>query len=1212
MMRRRLTVQFGSTRVAVPCGDGRTTLRDIAHAAAQRYKNATNKGEDTVVRVHRLMLPEDDAILDMSDTVEDILEEGATHIVAIFDEDDGRRKVSRQSVVEVNDYERLNMGDLRVSSSASSSSFHPPTSFLHSPHSSSTPTSTGPSNTPVRSSLRSEGVTSPTRNHRVTLSPEVTKKLDLDERREGGGGKEGREGRERDGGEGTARLSRSIGRKSKMSDSFYDAAARLEEMGSSSLGPSHSVPANLLDLSTPPPLSAAHSKSDSFSASALLPAADPAHTVVVLHDRQKTRLGIEVSGVQDEASIGRLTALQITSIDGDGRVGRDGGLRIGDNIVELNGRPVAKMSLIRARTYLFELANENSPTLTVARPLESFHTPSTPSSSSGLTREGTAQGSMKKPIQSALQQANTVEMVGEQMRIDITKRSGFGFTITGRETGTGRHLFYVGTVKTGGAAYGILHGGDRLLEVNGESLEELRQSEVVDRLKRVNEGERVRILLSRVNGGTNGIEKEREEERTERDKENRGYTVDAGWEELLFRIPLNNSGSAGLGVSLKARVTVKQDRSRHDCGIFVKKLLHGGAAYRDGRLRENDRVVAIEEECLRTRTNAEASEAITTKLKQIGPDASAVTLRVWRPLSREEEGEGKIREALDESIHINGGATPASTPTSVKLRLISTALDERRATISSECSGTDMDESTISPVDAFDREAPTRKSISEKRGMGASSDAALTTTFQKIKHSRQTSAPPTSQSASFHGASAVAKRTAERIRSQSVHPRVAPEERRDDDEEEQGEEDEEREGREEENRRRSNTFGSSTPTENGGGGERTGRSNGMKQSFKQAVDDTNLPWMYRSSTDSPLVMRRANEHKEKDKERRKSMGSGLRSLFKLGKSRDADLDKNDEYLRKREEENRRRMEEEMRLHHSRTTPTSMRRATLYSEYAPIPYPQQYRDEPPSPLRSPLIVANSTFYSSHTRDPRPLHPQPISSIDTRVIGMGGAILPPLPTTPNGSRPSPYSSHTDMVHQARPVMVAHTPSSRTDTVDTQWGMHHKDTNQSTTRHSMPGSRILQEGMRREEREEEGRVQSGGEKNKRERDISHLAFPTTRFPIYMAGGGGGGGVSSGGVGTAPRNQKERLSLRARKKLREERERASPIPVAPPSSSSSSFPPPPPDAEVPLIRMRREPMVYNGGSLPARNLVHSVTRPPLLNHDIYASPSPPLVSRL
>ncbi|GMS88607.1 hypothetical protein PENTCL1PPCAC_10782, partial [Pristionchus entomophagus] len=762
MMRRRLTVQFGSTRVAVPCGDGRATLRDIAEAAAIRYKNATNKGEDTVVRVHRLMLPEDDAILDMSDTVEEILEEGATHIVAIFDEDDSRRKVSRQSIVEVNDYERLNglMGDLRVSSS------HPPSSFLHSPHSSSTPTSTGPSNTPVRSSLRSEGVTSPTRNHRVTLSPEVTKKLDLDERR-GEGGREGRNGEE-----GASRLSRSMGRKSKMADSFYDAAARLEEMGSSSLGPSHShsVPDNLLALSTPPPLSAAHSKSDSSSASALLPAADPAHTVVVLHDRQKNRLGIEVSGVQDETSIGRLAALQITSIDPDGRVGRDGGLRIGDNIVELNGRPVAKMSLIRARTYLFELAIENSPTLTVARPLESFHAPSTPSSSSSsscLTREGTAQGSMKKPIQSALQQANTVEIRGEQMRVEIQKRNGFGFTVTGRETGTGRHLFYVGTVRAP-PAYGVLHGGDRILEVNGESLEDLRQSEVVDRLKRVNEGETVRLLLSRVGGVSGDKEREREEERAERedreerDKENRDYVVDAGWEELVFSIPLNNSGSAGLGVSLKARVTVKNDRSRHDCGIFVKKLLHGGAAHRDGRLRVDDRLVAIEEEGLRTKTNAEASGAITTTLKSIGDAASAVTLRVWRPhSSREEEGEKRGGgEALDESIN-GGGGTPASTPTHVKIRQL--PIDDRRATISSECSGTDLDESTISPVDAFDREAPTRKSISEKRGMGASSDAALTTTFQKIKHGRQTSGPRPLRL--IHGVSAVAKRTAERIRS---------------------------------------------------------------------------------------------------------------------------------------------------------------------------------------------------------------------------------------------------------------------------------------------------------------------------------------------------------------------------------------------------------------------------------------------------------------
>ncbi|GMT18809.1 hypothetical protein PFISCL1PPCAC_10106 [Pristionchus fissidentatus] len=1168
-MRRRLTVQFGSTRVAVPCGDGRVTLREIAEAAVQRYKNAAGKGEDTVVRVHRLMLPEEDAILDMSDTVEEILEEGATHIVAIFDEEDRRnenRKISRQSVVEVNDYERLpNLGDLRVSSS---SPFSLP---IHSPLSSSTATSTGTSNTPVRSSLRSEGVTSPTRNHRVTLSPEVTKKLDLDERRDGGSN--GFDG---------GRLSRSVGRKSKMSDSFYDAAARLEEMGVTSLGPSHSVPANL-SLSTPPLLAAAHSRSDSSSASVTLPGNDPSQTVIVLHDTQKTRLGIEVMGVQDEKSIGKLAALQITSIDPDGRVGRDGGIKIGDNILELNGRPVYQMSLIRARTYLYELAIENSPTITVARPISSFQPPSTPTS---LTREGTGQGSMKKPIQSALQQANTVEIQGEQMRVAIQKKAGFGFTITGRETGAGRHLFYVGTVKTGGAAYGVLQGGDRILEVNGDSTEELSQSEVVERLKRVGEGEKVRMLVSRVGGGNGEMEKEDEErERRERDKENRETsTVDAGWEELLFSIPLNNSGSAGLGVSLKARVTVKNDRSRHDCGIFVKKLLHGGAAHRDARLRVDDRLVGIEDEELRTKTNAEASEAITTKLKNIGHEASCVTLKIWRPHSS--EGGERMRDGLDESIHINGGgggATPTTTPTCVKLRQLSSSVDDRRATITSECSGmTDLDESTMSHVDAFDREAPARKSISEKRGMGASSDAALTTTFQKIKHGRQTSAPPTS--ASFHGASAVAKRTAERIRSQSVHPRVPHEEGREEEEEEEERGREERrvdEERDERERTRSNTIG--TPTENGERNDRMTRSNGMKQSFKQAVDDSQLPWMYRSSTDSPLMMRRQNDHKEKDKERRKSMGSGLRNLFKLGKSRENDLDKNEEYLRRREGENRRRMEEDLRAHNARTTPTSMRRTTVYSEYSPLQYPPPYRDDPPpplplpSPLRSPLIVANSKFYSSHSRDPR--QPMRTSLIDTRVIDMEAG------TSSTGNRntiPHP------MVLQPVPSEY---PSSRMGT-----GADGPGTviiNQSTTRPSMHGLHTREDPSHPMVPPPPERYQRG----RGEPPPPLVPFPTTRFPLYT--------VSSG---TGPRLQKERLSLRARKKIRggrDEREERGEV----------IYPPPPPGAQPPLIRMRREPVVYNGGSLPSRNLVHPLTPRTPLSQDICYVPSPlppPQISRL
>lgn len=43
-------------------------------------------------------------------------------------------------------------------------------------------------------------------------------------------------------------------------------------------------------------------------------------------------------------------------------------------------------------------------------------------------------------------------------------------------------------------------------------------------------------------------------------------------ELLKLDIPLNETGSAGLGVSLKARAIVRPDGSRQDCGIFVKKV----------------------------------------------------------------------------------------------------------------------------------------------------------------------------------------------------------------------------------------------------------------------------------------------------------------------------------------------------------------------------------------------------------------------------------------------------------------------------------------------------------------------------------------------------------------------------------------------------------------------------------------------------------------
>lgn len=47
-------------------------------------------------------------------------------------------------------------------------------------------------------------------------------------------------------------------------------------------------------------------------------------------------------------------------------------------------------------------------------------------------------------------------------------------------------------------------------------------------------------------------------------------------------MPVHDSEKAGLGISVKGKVTVGPDPQ--DLGIFIKSVLNGGAASRDGRL----------------------------------------------------------------------------------------------------------------------------------------------------------------------------------------------------------------------------------------------------------------------------------------------------------------------------------------------------------------------------------------------------------------------------------------------------------------------------------------------------------------------------------------------------------------------------------------------------------------------------------------------------
>uniref|UniRef100_A0A1I7XT85 PDZ domain-containing protein n=1 Tax=Heterorhabditis bacteriophora TaxID=37862 RepID=A0A1I7XT85_HETBA len=896
---------------------------------------------DADVRILRMQCIRDEGILDKDDRIIDVFDEVSDQILAIYDEQspNGSGTLScstapefsthlssahynkspvigrvRNSVVEITSLDNPPSKGLRVSATKENRSnekwIEKRDDIL----------GDGPtSSPPVRSSLRSE-MSTPSQ-HRVTLSPEVEKRL-AD-------------------GEKDSRLSRGSARKSRLTESFFDAKDRLDEAR---------------ELRSPLTRS-------SHIRVPLQPALDPQNTVVVFADIDETPMGIEVTGVHDDSlPTSRLSSVQIIRMESDGRVGIDGRLRIGDNIVEIDGRPVYQMSILRVRALLSELQLRPAPSLTVARPLSSF------GDESSLIRNQPSTSSLhNRPILSALQQANT-QLIGHTTVVELEKSyAGFGFTVTGRETAKGERLFYIGTVKPNGVALGHLRAGDRLLEINGESTSGLTQSDVVDRLKQAEVGDKVNFLVSRV-----GIDDHRKLESS--DIENRPPALtknEAGYsdiEDMELTIPLNDTGSAGLGVSLKVRVTVKSDGTRQDCGIFIKNVLHGGAAHKDGRLRVNDRIVGIEDINLSGESNAIACEAVTKQLKAIGPSSKHVRLRIHRAMSpsHARQNSRNTIDGIDSTINLGGSI---ASPSKVLVRDSISSDGDKRTSVASDI--TRLDESERVEVDVFNREAPTRKSMSEKRGMGAAVDPHHIKLFQDIKHQRQTSAPPSSlaTSSSFHGQSArsASQRAAARARSHSVHPRTpaAPTIVKSRTKEMVSAK---RRSLSVESLNRS-IIGNYDKIGGQGAPEHIMKKVNIGHNFETffylnftvfidicLIFYTNFSFI--GSVDksqlrppgSPVTVQSRSMGRDKDKQRRKSMGSAMKSFFGLGlKSRETSPEKGEkvngeETMKRREDEERRRIQEhyirlrekEAEANRPPSTP-SMRREMphrIYSEYEP--------------------------------------------------------------------------------------------------------------------------------------------------------------------------------------------------------------------------------------------------------------------------------------
>lgn len=269
--------------------------------------------------------------------------------------------------------------------------------------------------------------------------------------------------------------------------------------------------------------------------------------------------------------------------------------------------------------------------------------------------------------------ASNARKLGRKYNIRLVKESkSLGFAITSRDNQVGECQIYIKNIMPVGPARadGNLRAGDRLLEVNGIELTGKSHEEACQVLRDIETGQTVNLVVSRQeanfdrssnhssfnrqsdqpaserSGNDRPVNERLANERSLNDRptndrpindrptDNSTITTPKSKlprqlpaadrlqdtnqldlsrtrEVLSFNIPLNDTGSAGLGLSVKGKQsTSSSTKKRTDLGIFVKSILTGGAAFKDGRLRPNDQLISINGISLLNSSNETATETL--------------------------------------------------------------------------------------------------------------------------------------------------------------------------------------------------------------------------------------------------------------------------------------------------------------------------------------------------------------------------------------------------------------------------------------------------------------------------------------------------------------------------------------------------------------------------------------------------------------------------
>uniref|UniRef100_A0A674BNA5 Par-3 family cell polarity regulator alpha, b n=1 Tax=Salmo trutta TaxID=8032 RepID=A0A674BNA5_SALTR len=668
----KVTVCFGRTRVVVPCGDGNIKVHTLIQQAVMRYKKAIAKDASYWLQVHRLEHG-DGGILDLDDLLSDVADD-KDRLVAVYDEQDPHHGGDGTSASSTG----TQSPDLFATelNSSNMSAFQP---YQAASEIEVTPSALR-SNMPLHVRRSSDPalatINGPFSDPRVTLPPEKPSRKNptrwsttagfLKPRRSGSGPDTYRS------------LPRDAGTCANQRE-FQRETAR------SSLSANHPMVDRWLERREQDeeeennriePIGRADSCMDHTPLRSL---DDIVKLVEVSNDGGPLGIHVVPFSARDRRTLGLL----VKRLERGGKAQEQGLFQENDCIVRINNGDLRNIHFEQAQN-MFRQAMRSPvimfhvvPNLMKAQYEQLSHSERNPnvaysgrfspdslasergSTTSGLDHtpqsrgphphhhpeQGDAYtplphphgGSMGKPpsghapsphrVLNSTPTAGFTKKVGRRLNIQLKKGpEGLGFSITSRDVPIGGSApIYVKNILPRGAAIqdGRLKAGDRLLEVNGVDLVGRTQEEVVALLRATPMGGAVGLVVLR-----------QEETFLKVEEDDLVLTPDGTREFLTFEIPLSDSGSAGLGVSVKGN---RSKENHADLGIFVKSIINGGAACKDRRLRVNDQLIAVNGESLIGKTNQEAMETLRTSMSVEGNKRGTIQLIVARRVTKRSE-----------------------------------------------------------------------------------------------------------------------------------------------------------------------------------------------------------------------------------------------------------------------------------------------------------------------------------------------------------------------------------------------------------------------------------------------------------------------------------------------------------------------------------------------------------------------------------------------